>query len=97
VKETIELTKAFIESAIRENSLNKIKFNDCDPIELLKFLMKEQGLKQKDLVDILNLTKGQVSKMLKYDKGLSKATIKKLADYFKLPQEAFNRPYTLEN
>jgi len=70
-------------------------FNDSDPIELLKSLMEVHDLKAKDLVDILDLSKGTVSKILNYQKGLSKDTIRKLSDYFKLSQEAFNRPYIL--
>ena len=33
--------------------------------------------------------------MLNYKKGLSKQVIRKLADHFKVRQEAFNRPYKL--
>lgn len=70
-------------------------FNDNDPIQLLKALLEEHELKAKDLVEILNLSKGTISKILNYHKGLSKATIRKLSNYFKLSQEAFNRPYRL--
>lgn len=72
-------------------------FNDSDPIELLKTLMIEHKLKAKDLIDILDLSKGTISKILNYHKGLSKDTIRKLSDYFKVSQEAFNRPYRLKN
>ncbi|PTN24973.1 helix-turn-helix domain-containing protein, partial [Desulfonatronum sp. SC1] len=58
-------------------------------------LMEEHDLKAKDLVNILDLSKGTVSKILNYHKGLSKDTIRRLSDYFKLSQEAFNRPYKL--
>lgn len=68
-----------------------------NPIELLKQLMDENRLKSKDLVHILNLSKGTISKILNYHKGLSKETIRKLSDYFKVSQEAFNRPYPLVN
>lgn len=71
--------------------------NDLNPIELLKALMSEHNLKAQDLVDILNITKGTISKILNYHKGLSKDTIRKLSDYFKVSQEAFNRPYKLIN
>ena len=47
--------------------------------------------------DILDLSKGTISKILNYQKGLSKDTIRKLSDYFKINQEAFNRPYKLIN
>lgn len=69
--------------------------NDAHPIEILKYLMAEHDLKSKDLVDVLGLTKGTISKILNYNKGLSKETIRKLSDYFKVSQETFNRPYGL--
>ena len=70
---------------------------EVDPIQLLKSLMADHKLKAKDLTKILGLTKGTISKILNYQKGLSKETIRKLADYFKLNQEAFNRPYRLKD
>ena len=70
---------------------------ELDPIELLKSLMDEHKMKAKDLVQILNLTKGTVSKILNYQTGLSKDTIRKLSDRFKMNQKAFNRPYRLKN
>lgn len=70
---------------------------DIDPIQLLKSLMNDHNLKAKDLTSILNLTKGTVSKILNYQKGLSKETIRTLAAYFSLNQESFNRPYPLKD
>jgi len=70
---------------------------EMDPIQLIKSLMSDHGLKAKDLTQIIDLTKGTVSKILNYQKGLSKDTIRLLADYFKLSQEAFNRPYKLKD
>ena len=55
--------------------------------------MDEHNLKAKDLAGIINLSKGTVSKILNYRKGLSKYTIRKLSEYFGVSQEAFNRPY----
>lgn len=68
---------------------------DLDPIQLLQSLMDEHGMKAKDLVTLLNVSKGYVSDMLHYKKGLSKDVIRKLATHFKVSQDAFNRPYTL--
>lgn len=68
---------------------------DLDPIELLKSFIKDHSLKAKDLVDILGISKGYVSDILHYKKGLSKEVIRRLANYFKVSQEAFNRPYKL--
>lgn len=72
-------------------------FGDSDPVEILKALMTDHNLKAKDLLSILDLSKGTISKILNYQKGLSKETIRKLADYFKVSQETFNQPYKLKN
>ena len=89
----IELLTLLIEKWDTEHN----SFNDLDPIELIKALMEENNLKSKDLIEILDLSKGTVSKILNYQKGLSKETIRRLSDYFKVSQEAFNRPYKLVN
>lgn len=90
-KDEIELITLLIEKWDNEHNT----FNDSDPIVILKSLMEEHNMKAKDLVEILNLSKGTVSKILNYQKGLSKDTIRKLSDYFKLSQETFNRPYKI--
>ncbi len=89
----IELLTLLIEKWDAEHN----SFVELDPVELIKALMEENDLKPKDLIDILDLTKGTISKILNYHKGLSKETIRKLSDYFKVSQEAFNRPYKLIN
>ena len=89
----IELLTLLIEKWDKEHN----SFYDLDPVQLIKALMEENGLKAKDLIDIIDLSKGTISKILSYHKGLSKETIRKLADYFKVSQEAFNRPYKLVN
>jgi len=73
------------------------EISDIDPIQLLKSLMEEHQLKSKDMVELLKLSKGTISKILNYQTGLSKDTIRKLSDYFKLKQSAFNRPYPLKD
>lgn len=70
---------------------------DLDPVQIIKTLMDEHQLKANDLIEILQLSKGTISKILNYQKGLSKATIRKLSEHFKLTQETFNRPYKLRN
>ncbi|OYX94200.1 MAG: transcriptional regulator, partial [Sphingobacteriia bacterium 35-40-5] len=67
-----------------------------DPVQLIQSLMEEHQLKAKDLVEILRISKGYVSDILNYKKGLSKDVIRKLAFHFKVSQEAFNRPYSLK-
>jgi HTH-type transcriptional regulator/antitoxin HigA len=58
--------------------------------------MNSHQLKSKDLVDMLGVSKSYVSEILNYRKGFSKVVIRKLAIYFKVSQEAFNRPYVLK-
>jgi len=70
-------------------------FESVDPIAILKYLMDDHQLKAKDLAAILGVSKGLVSDILGYKKGLSKEVIRTLAAHFKLSQEAFNRPYKL--
>ena len=93
INDEIELLTLLIEKWDNEHNT----FNDSDPIELLKALMENHDLQAKDLVEIVDLSKGTISKILNYHKGLSKDTIRKLSDYFKVSQEAFNRPYELIN
>jgi HTH-type transcriptional regulator / antitoxin HigA len=91
IKDEIELLTLLIEKWDAEHS----SFKEVDPIRLLVSFMDDHKLKPKDLADILNVSKGYISEILHYKKGLSKEVIRKLADYFKVAQEAFNRPYKL--
>ena len=93
VQDEIDLLTLLIEKWDSEYNT----FIDSDPIEILKSMLAEHDLKAKDLVEILNLSKGTISKILNYHKGLSKETIRRLSDYFKVRQETFNRPYRLIN
>lgn len=92
-QDEIELLNLLIEK------WDKTQFSreDLDPIQSLKALMSENNLRAKGLISILNLSKGTISKILNYQKGLSKESIRKLADYFKVSHEVFNRPYKLKN
>ena len=89
--DTIELLTVLIEKWDNDHNT----FGDADPIQLLKYLMTENKLKAVDLAGILGVSKSLVSDILNYRRGLSKEIIRKLADRFKLSQEAFNKPYKL--
>lgn len=90
-KDEIALLTLLIEKWDAEHN----SFDELDPIKLLQSLIEEHNLKPKDLVDLLDISKGYVSDILHYKKGLSKEVIRKLSDRFKVSQEAFNRPYKL--
>ena len=92
VEEEIELLTVLIEKYDQENNT----FEEVDPITMLKSLMEDHNLKAKDLVNILGVSKGLVSDILNYKKGLSKEVIRKLSEHFSMNQEAFNRPYKLK-
>ena len=92
INDEVELLTLLIEKWDEEHN----SFAKADPISILKFLMDEHKLKSKDLVDILGVSKGLVSDILNYKKGLSKESIRKIATHFKISQEAFNKPYQLD-
>lgn len=91
VRDEIEMLTLLIEKWDREQP----KFTHPDPIRLLKSLMKDHAIKATDLALILKVSKGYVSDILHYKKGLSKDSIRILSSHFKVVQEAFNRPYKL--
>ena len=91
-KDEIELLTLLIEKWDAEHN----SFEDVDPITLLKNLMQEKKITSTELAGILNVSKGLVSDILNYKKGLSKEVIRGLADYFKVSHEAFNRRYQLQ-
>jgi HTH-type transcriptional regulator / antitoxin HigA len=91
-QDEIDLLTLLIETYDHEHN----NFSSLDPVQLLKSLMEENQMKSKDLVDLLGVSKGLVSDILNYKKGFSKEVIRKLADHFKLNQDAFNRPYALQ-
>ena len=90
-RDEIELLSLLIEKWDNDHNT----FKEKDPVFLLKSLMEDHQLKSKDLAEILSLSKGTVSKILNYQKGFSKDTIRKLSQHFEIGQEAFNRPYSL--
>src|SRR5665647_2204892 len=79
LQDEIELLTLLIEKWDTEHST----FKEADPVELLHFLMNENKLKAKDLVSILGVSKGLVSDILNYKKGLSKDIIRILSGNFK--------------
>jgi HTH-type transcriptional regulator/antitoxin HigA len=91
VEDEIDLLTLLIEKWDEDHSTLK----EVDPIRLLHSLMDDHKMKAKDLVSLLGISKGYVSDILHYKKGLSKEVIRKLAERFKISQEAFNRPYKL--
>lgn len=91
-QEEIEMLTLLIERWDQEHTT----LAAVNPVELLQGLMAEKQLKASELAKVLGVGKSLVSDILSYKRGLSKAVIRKLATYFQLTQEAFNRPYKLK-
>jgi len=90
-QDEIDLLTLLIEKWDAEHAVLKA----LDPIRLLHSLMEDHKMRSKDLVDLLKVSKGYISDILHYKKGLSKDSIRTLSTHFKVNQEAFNRPYKL--
>jgi HTH-type transcriptional regulator / antitoxin HigA len=91
-EEEIDVLTILIEKYDDEIGISKLP----DPIKMLKYLMGENKLIASQLAEILGVSKGLISDILKYKKGLSKEVIRKLSENFKVKQETFNRPYKLQ-
>jgi len=89
----IELLTLLIKKWDEEN-LPKI---ESDPIQLIKALMTENHLKAIDIAKILDVNKSTVSRILSYQKGLSKKSIRILTEHFCVTQASLNQPYKLKN
>ena len=89
VQDEINILTLLIETYDKQNST----FRNLDPVQLLKSLMTEHRMKAADLARKLQVSEGLISDILKYKKGMSKKTIRGIAELFKMQQEAFNKPY----
>lgn len=91
-EEARELLDVLIEDWERKHVKPRTRMN---PVEMLAYIMENHGLDATALSKILGVNKSTVSKILNYKKGMSKYVIRKLAETFKMQQEAFNREYAL--
>jgi HTH-type transcriptional regulator/antitoxin HigA len=60
----------------------------CPPLEMVRFLMEQQGLKQKDLVDVFG-TPSIVSEVMNGKRELNKEHIRRLSERFHVSPELF--------
>lgn len=90
-RDDIELLYLLIEKWDSEN----INEDELDPIELLKAIMEQNQLKAYELAEILDVNKSTVSRIMNYQKGLSKKSIRILSEQFSISQESLNKHYKL--
>lgn len=69
---------------------------DYDPVEIIKSLIDDHDLNQKDLAKIVNKSESYISEILNYKKYPSKNVIRAISNHFKISQEALNKPYRLD-
>jgi HTH-type transcriptional regulator / antitoxin HigA len=82
----LELLAKLVEDYEKE----RYRFAHPDPVEAILFRMQEQGLKQKDLVDILG-GKNRVSEVLARKRGLTLPMIRALYEKLAIPTELLIR------
>jgi HTH-type transcriptional regulator/antitoxin HigA len=92
IQDEIELLTLLIENWDQEHG----QLRDLDPVSLLKSLMDAHQIKAIALSGMLGISRGYMSDILHYKKGLSKEVIRKLSSLFKVRQDAFNRAYDLK-
>jgi HTH-type transcriptional regulator/antitoxin HigA len=92
IQDEIELLTLLIEKWDQEHG----QLMDLDPVSLLKSFMDAHQIKAIELSGILGISRGYMSDILHYKKGLSKEVIRKLSSFFKVRQDAFNRAYDLK-
>jgi HTH-type transcriptional regulator/antitoxin HigA len=73
---------------IKDYEDRTIKMPEVDVLVVIKDKMKEQGLKNKDLIPIIG-SKGHVSSLLSGRREITLKMAQKLKDYFNLPAEIF--------
>jgi len=82
--ELVEMMSALIE----QFELEHYPVTTAPPHRVLKTLMQDRGLKQKDLLPIFG-SSGTISEVVSGKRGISKAQAKKLAEFFHVSAEVF--------
>ena len=91
-KEEVELLEILIdEYERRENEYEE----GMDPVELLTYILKEEGISQSQLARELHISRQLVTDIMSYRRDISKSVALKLARRFNMQLQAFSRPYPL--
>jgi len=68
-----------------------------NPVEYLKYVLENKNLKQKDIVNLLGISKGTLSNILNYRKKLSIEMIRALHRCLKIPYDILLQDYDLQH
>lgn len=69
---------------------------DMNPVEILNYLMNENGLTKAELGRQLKVSRQLITEILNYKRNISKSMITKLSERFKMKPIAFSREYELK-
>jgi HTH-type transcriptional regulator/antitoxin HigA len=76
---------------------HKGKATKSNPVEFITHLMEENKITASKMAAEIGVSKGTVSDILNYKKGMGKDFIRKVAEYFKIDQAKLNVKYDLIN
>jgi len=93
VADEVDLLTLLIEDYDKRNSPGEI---NMDPIQIIRFIMEENKLKNQDLASILGCGKAYVSLLLSYKRKLNWNHADTLAKHFSLRTEALTKPYEVK-
>ena len=92
-KDEIELLEILIE--VYDRNLQKETSKKLNPVELLKSILTDADMNQKELAVHLGVSKQLINDVLGYRRNISKSLVTKLSKFFKMSEEAFSRAYEL--
>lgn len=73
-----------------------VELPELDPIELIKIRLDEMKMKPAELARLYG-NKGNISKILKYERGLSIAMIRTFSEALRIPPEYLIKEYALKS
>jgi len=92
--EEIELIQILIDE-YESRTIEKPK--GMNPVEMIQYLIDENGLTKSQLAKQLKVSRQLVTDILNYRRNISKTMVNKLAERFCLNPSAFSKPYKLKN
>ena len=83
-----EALASLLANLVEEYEDRRYPVPEAPPHEVLRFLMEQRGLRQKDLVPVVG-SRSLVSEIVNGKRGASKGMAKKLAGFFRVSAEVF--------
>ena len=94
--EEIDLLELLIEDYDNRSIASIGIKEDMNPVEILQYLMDENGLSKAELARQLKVSRQLITEILNYKRNISKKMITKLSERFCMQHTAFSREYDLK-